>query len=143
MPDVRAKGRDGEIKVRDMLRKHTGLKWERVPLSGALEYLKGDLYVPNEKMLYSVEVKNYKESSINHLLISGKPIISSWWEQTLNGTLPGQESVLFFKHNRSKIFCMIENMPLNVENFMFLNHWNTSIMLAEDWLIHDEPEFIK
>ncbi len=29
-------------------------------MSGALEYLKGDLYVPNEKNLYCIEVKNYE-----------------------------------------------------------------------------------
>ena len=38
------KGARGEYLVRDMLREHTGHKFERVPASGALEYLKGDLY---------------------------------------------------------------------------------------------------
>ena len=42
MVDSRAKGARGEYLVRDMLRSYTGLKFERVPASGALEYLKGD-----------------------------------------------------------------------------------------------------
>ena len=41
--DSRAKGARGEYLVRDLLREHTGLQFERVPMSGALEYLKGDL----------------------------------------------------------------------------------------------------
>ena len=49
MVDSRAKGARGEYLVRDMLREATGLKFERVPASGALEYLKGDLYVPNQR----------------------------------------------------------------------------------------------
>ena len=62
MVDSRAKGARGEYLVRDMLREYTGLKFERVPSSGALEYLKGDLYIPHEKNHYCIEVKNYSES---------------------------------------------------------------------------------
>ena len=50
----RAKGARGEYLVRDMLRDATGLKFERVPSSGALEYLKGDLYVPNQRNYYCI-----------------------------------------------------------------------------------------
>ena len=62
MVDSRAKGARGEYLVRDMLREATGYKFERVPASGALEYLKGDLYVPNAANKYCIEVKNYSES---------------------------------------------------------------------------------
>ena len=40
MVDSRAKGARGEYLVRDMLRQHTGHQFERVPSSGALEYLR-------------------------------------------------------------------------------------------------------
>ena len=53
MVDSRAKGARGEYLVRDLLRESTQVfSFERVPMSGALEYLKGDLYVPNEKNLF-------------------------------------------------------------------------------------------
>ena len=65
MVDSRAKGARGEYLVRDMLRDATGLKFERVPSSGALEYLKGDLYVPNQRNYYCIEVKNYKDSPLS------------------------------------------------------------------------------
>ena len=46
MVDPRAKGAEGERQVRDLLKGHTGLAFERVPMSGALEYLKGDIFLP-------------------------------------------------------------------------------------------------
>ena len=55
MVDSRAKGARGEYLVRDLLREYTNLQFERVPMSGALEYLKGDLYVPNEKNYFCIE----------------------------------------------------------------------------------------
>ena len=56
MVDSRAKGARGEYLVRDMLREATNLQFERVPNSGALEYLKGDLYVPHAKNRFCIEV---------------------------------------------------------------------------------------
>ena len=72
MVDSRAKGARGEYLVRDMLREYTGLKFERVPASGALEYLKGDLYVPHEKNYYCIEVKNYAESPLSDKMFTQK-----------------------------------------------------------------------
>ena len=40
MVDSRAKGARGEYLERDLLREYTNLQFERVPMSGALEYLK-------------------------------------------------------------------------------------------------------
>ena len=65
MVDSRAKGARGEYLVRDMLRDFTGLQFERVPNSGALDYLKGDLYVPHEKNRFCIEVKNYESSPLS------------------------------------------------------------------------------
>ena len=65
MVDSRAKGARGEYLVRDMLRAHTNLQFERVPSSGALEYLKGDLYVPHAKNKFCIEVKNYESSPLS------------------------------------------------------------------------------
>ena len=65
MVDSRAKGARGEYLVRDMLRTHTKLSFERVPASGALEYLKGDIYVPHAKNKYCIEVKNYQDSPLS------------------------------------------------------------------------------
>ena len=47
MVDPRAKGAEGERQVRDLLRKHTELEFQRVPMSGALDFMKGDIFLPN------------------------------------------------------------------------------------------------
>ena len=70
MVDSRAKGARGEYLVRDLLRDHTNLQFERVPMSGALEYLKGDLYVPNERNHFCIEVKNYADSPLSDKILS-------------------------------------------------------------------------
>ena len=74
MTDSRAKGARGEYLVRDMLRRHTGLEFERIPSSGALHYLKGDLYVPHKHNLFCIEVKNYKDSHFNDKVFTSKSI---------------------------------------------------------------------
>ena len=72
MVDSRAKGARGEYLVRDLLREYTNLQFERVPMSGALEYLKGDLYVPNEKNYFCIEVKNYSETPLTDKILTQK-----------------------------------------------------------------------
>ena len=83
MVDSRAKGQRGEYLVRDLLRKHTGLQFERVPSSGALSYLKGDLYIPgNTKNLFCIEVKNYEKSPLTDKVFTNKTnYLVKWWEK--------------------------------------------------------------
>ena len=70
MVDPRAKGAEGERQVRDLLKGHTGLAFARVPMSGALDYLKGDIFIPNTHNNYCIEVKFYKDSHFNDKIIS-------------------------------------------------------------------------
>ena len=85
--DPRAKGARAETLIRDKLREYTGLQWERVPSSGALDPkhgLKGDLYVPNEKNLYVVEVKHYAEDHLTSKVLTDKtPQLLEWWGQAV------------------------------------------------------------
>ena len=87
MVDSRAKGRTAELKARDILRKYTNLEWERTPMSGALDAkhkLKGDLYIPEIKNTFCVEVKHYKDDHLTSKFLSGKtPTIIEWWKQTI------------------------------------------------------------
>ena len=110
MVDSRAKGARGEYLVRDLLRESTNLQFERVPMSGALEYLKGDLYVPNEKNLYCIEVKNYAETPLTDKILTQKKTnnLSRWWKKIVQQAKSGnQKPLLFFKYNRSKIYVTI------------------------------------
>jgi Holliday junction resolvase len=145
MVDSRAKGARGEYLVRDMLRNATGYKFERVPASGALEYLKGDLYVPNEKNRFCIEVKNYAESPLTDKIFTARKTnhLIKWWNKVvLQATNGNQEPLLFFKYNRSPVFVVTEEPPNNTEDYLFINFLNCFVLLADDWLEKESVEFL-
>ena len=145
MVDSRAKGARGEYLVRDMLRDATGYKFERVPASGALEYLKGDLYVPNEKNRFCIEVKNYADSPLTDKIFTARKTnhLIKWWTkvclQAKNGS---QEPLLFFKYNRSPVFVVTEEPMDTLEHYIFINFLNCFVALADDWLKYEKVEFL-
>ena len=147
--DVRQKGATAETKARDELRVLTKLKWERVPGSGALDpkhMLKGDLYVPNEKNLFSVEVKHYAECHISHALLTGKtPQLIEWWEQAVRqGIQVDKQPLLIFKHDRSKFFVAFKDMPEGDYSYLFVNSHGHEfyISVLSDYIINNKPRFI-
>lgn len=148
--DSRDKGARAELKVRDELRAITGLKWERVPGSGALNEkhgLKGDVYVPNEKNLYCVEIKHYADDHVNTGLFTHKnPQLIEWWEQTLRESAQvNKKPLLIYKHDRSKLFAAFLEMPSASYRYMFVNilghEFYTSLL--EDYICHENPKFIQ
>ena len=145
MVDSRAKGARGEYLVRDMLRDATGLKFERVPSSGALEYLKGDLYVPNQRNYYCIEVKNYKDSPLSDKVFTQPKTnnLVKWWKKIVIQAIGGdQKPLLFFKYDRSKVFVVTEQKPENTIEYLFIRFLDCYVLLAEDWLKHEKREFI-
>tara|TARA_B000000532_G_scaffold164805_1_gene133049 strand:+ start:739 stop:1182 length:444 start_codon:yes stop_codon:yes gene_type:complete len=144
MVDSRAKGARGEYLVRDLLREYTNLQFERVPMSGALEYLKGDLYVPNEKNYFCIEVKNYAETPLTDKILSQIKTnnLLRWWRKLVTQALAGkQRPLLFFKYNRSKIYVGTETKPEHT-NYIYVSDINCYICIAEQWLEKEEVEFI-
>ena len=114
MVDSRAKGARGEYLVRDMLREHTGHQFERVPSSGALEYLKGDLYVPHAKNRYCIEVKNYESSPLSDKIFTAPKTnnLIKWWRKVEQQAEQGNQlPMLFFKYNRSPVFIVTQREP--------------------------------
>ena len=145
MVDSRAKGARGEYLVRDMLRDATGLKFERVPSSGALEYLKGDLYVPNQRNYYCIEVKNYKDSPLSDKVFTQPKTnnLVKWWKKIVIQAIGGdQKPLLFFKYDRSKVFVVTEQKPENTIEYLFIRFLDCYVLLAEHWLKHEKVEFI-
>ncbi|MFN7094872.1 MAG: hypothetical protein ACK4M7_05870 [Burkholderiales bacterium] len=151
MVDSRAKGARTELAARDLLRKHTGLNWERVPGSGALDEkhgLKGDLYIPNEKNMYCVEVKGYAGDHVTSALLTSKsPQLLDFWKQALRqGQQVKKRPLLIFKYDRSKFFVAIDvadYIPTDTHPYIFINREGLCfyIMLLEDWLQHEQPKF--
>ena len=144
MVDSRAKGSRGEYIVRDILRDYTGLGFERVPNSGALSYLKGDLYVPNRKNRFCIEVKNYEDSPLSDKIFTNKSnYLVKWWEKiVLQATELHQEPLLFFKYTRSKVFVCTINEPKNMKQYMSIAWLNCHVALAEDWLKAEQVRFL-
>lgn len=149
MVDPRAKGARGETQARDKLRELTGLKWERTPGSGALDpkhNLKGDLYIVNCDNAFCVEVKNYADPHINHLLIDSKTnTLVGWWEQTIRQAIQvGKKPLLLFKHNRSKLYVAFEEIPEESYNYIFVSNHNNEFYISqlESYIKFNKPRFI-
>ena len=146
MVDSRAKGARGEYLVRDMLRSATGLQFERVPASGALEYLKGDLYVPHASNIYFIEVKNYEISPLSDKIFTAPRTnnLIKWWKKVVKQAEGGnQEPLLFFKYNRSTVFVVTAEKPLSLSSqYMYINWLDCYVMVASDWLEQEKPEFL-
>ena len=145
MVDSRAKGARGEYIVRDMLRDYTDLQFERVPNSGALEYLKGDLYVPHEKNRFCIEVKNYAESPLTDRIFTAPKTnnLIKWWKKLKEQAIGGnQEPLLFFKYNRSPVFVVTEEKPVKTLQYMQIKFLDCYVLLAEDWLEVEDMDFL-
>ena len=148
--DARAKGARTETTVRDLLRKHTKLTWERIPGSGALDpkhQLKGDLYVPGQNNLWCVEVKGYAEDHLTSAILTGKnPQLIEFWKQTIRqGQQVSKKPLLIFKYDRSKVFVAFEEMPTtNTYRYVFVNcdQYEFYVALLEDWLLHEPVKFV-
>ena len=144
MVDSRAKGARGEYLVRDMLREHTGHQFERVPSSGALDYLKGDLYVPHAKNRFCIEVKNYESSPLSDKIFTAPKTnnLIKWWKKLLVQAEGGNQlPMLFFKYNRSPVFIVTQIEPVYPE-YMYISVLDCYVSPAEEWLTMEKVEFL-
>ena len=144
MVDSRAKGQRGEYLVRDMLRDASGLQFERVPSSGALSYLKGDLYIPDANNAFCIEVKNYEKSPLSDKVFTNKTnYLLLWWEKIVKqAELKLQQPLLFFKYSRSKVFVVTNIKPENTKH-IHISWLDCYVMLAEEWLENETMEWTR
>jgi len=149
MVDSRQKGARAETNAKDILVKYTKLNWKRVPGSGALSadhMLKGDLYIPEAKNIYCVEVKHYKDDQLSSKILTTKnPALSGWWEQAnRQANQVNKVPLLIFKHDRSKFFVGM-NDYLDDTNYktIYIPHLDMGVCKLEDWLLYDKPKFIE
>jgi hypothetical protein len=154
MVDSRQKGARAEAAAKGLLIKHTGLDWQRTPGSGALNAahkLKGDLYIPDEKNKFCVEVKHYKDDHLTSKLITDKtPQIMKWWEQAVRqGEQTSRIPLLLFKFDRSKWFVAFlteDDTSLRTDEYKVIRylHKDTALYMAklEEWLEHEDTQWI-
>lgn len=141
----RTKGQRGEYQARDILRDYSGHQFERVPASGALSYLKGDLFIPDETCRFLIEVKNYEESHFNDKIFTNKSNnFVKWWEKAVEqASYKEQLPLVIFKYNRSKLFVVTNLQPKNSDRYFEINWLKCYVMLLEEWLESEQIEWLK
>jgi Holliday junction resolvase len=147
MVDSRAKGRTAEYKVRDLLRKRTGLEnWERVPLSGA-GHIKGDVYLSNSFNYYCIEVKSYKDDQIHsNLLNDTNSQLEKFWEQADREAKEMKaEPILVFKKDRGKWLIATEVAEMITPELIYqpTEEITLHIYLFESWLDTKDSSIFK
>lgn len=170
MVDSKQKGTRAENVAKELLIKYTKLNWERIPLSGSLDKkhgLKGDLYVAGSNNRFCIEVKHYADDHVSTKMITDKESqVEKWWKQTVReASEVNKLPLLLFKFDRSKWFVGFNNhaigevyssgvsVPSHKYRWLYYN-WNVElepgvvkdwpfyIAKLEDWLTHENVEFI-
>ena len=134
------KGSRFEYKIRDLLTDKTGVKWDRVPMSGAGS-MKGDLYCLTNHYFHCFECKSYKDTVIQENLLSAKSNnIYDWWSQCVREAKQmNRIPALVFKKDRGKPMIMIGELRDDL-NYMRIHSYlgeetiDAYIYLFEEWL---------
>lgn len=136
----KAKGSSFEAKIKDRLNSEfPNMQFERVPLSGAISYLKGDIWTPNDTAAwpYCIECKHYSDIEWNNLLTAKSTDMLTFWRQALReAEVMGKKPLLVFRWNRSKDFVAF-NDDINVTNYMHIKSFDCEfkIALLDEWLV--------
>lgn len=132
------KGSAYEAKIATLLTKEFSKEFRRVPLSGAIEYLKGDIWTPHDTAWwpYCIECKHYKELEWNNLLTAKSTTILQFWEQAVReAKVMNKKPLLIFRWNRSKDFVAYDD-DIEVENYIEVKSFGHKfkISLLSEWL---------
>lgn len=135
----KAKGSAFEAKIAKQLSEEFGKEFRRVPLSGALDWMKGDIIVIKDTAWfpYCIECKHYKEIQWNNFLTSKTTNMYSFWEQTVReAEVMGKNPLLIFRWDRSKDYVAYDD-DIKVSSYMEVKSFGHTfrISLLDDWLV--------
>lgn len=141
----KAKGSAYEQKVATRLTKEFGVEFRRVPLSGSIDYLKGDIWTPHDTAWwpYAIECKHYKDIEWNNLLTSKTTDMLQFWRQAVReAEVMNKKPLLIFRWNRSKDFVGFDDNT-EVSAFVEINSFGCKfkVCLLDDWLEVVKPKF--
>jgi hypothetical protein len=132
------KGSAYESKIRDILSKELKLEFKRMPLSGSLEYLKGDLWVPSDtaSFEYCIECKHYAEVNWNGLLTAKSSDLLEFWKQAQReAKVMNKKPLVIYRWNRSKDYiCWNDDIILSHQMEIKAFDYNFKMGLLTDWL---------
>jgi hypothetical protein len=133
------KGAAFESKMAKLLTEELGVEFRRMPLSGAIDYLKGDLWVPSDTagFPFAVECKHYAELAWDNFLTAKSTDIIQFWIQASEAADKMKKSpLLLFRWNRSKDFAAYSDFSIGCENYVevrsFGHHFR--IALLSEWI---------
>ncbi len=134
------KGSRFEYQIRDLLTDKCGVKWDRVPMSGA-GAMKGDLYCLTNHYYYCIECKSFKDSVIMENLLSAKSNnFYGWWEQCCREaeTMHRQPALVFKKDRGQPLIAVAEDLP-QLNQFRLISDLgdtfaDVGIYLFKEWL---------
>ena len=94
----KAKGSAYEQKIATRLTSEFGVEFRRVPLSGSIDYLKGDIWTPHDTAWwpYAIECKHYKDIEWNNLLTSKTTDMLQFWRQAVRGSRGDEKEALTY-----------------------------------------------
>ena len=133
----KTKGRSFEYVVRDACTAAFNTQFERVPLSGALAYLKGDVYPPwKPDFPWCIEAKHHKEVPWNNVLTAKSALLLDFWRQTVReAKVMKKHPLLVYKWDRSKIYACWSD-DIEVDNYVYVNSGDCQFKMAlfDDWI---------
>lgn len=135
---AKIKGSTYEAKIALLLTKELKLEFKRVPLSGSLSWLKGDL-IPIDNTAafpYCIECKHYSEVDWNNLLTAKTSTILGFWEQTLReAKVMKKRPLLIYRWNRSKDYVCWDS-DIEIESQISYRGFGHSFKmgLLSDWI---------
>ena len=135
----KAKGTTFETAMVKLLTQELGMEFKRMPLSGAISYLKSDLWVPSDTAAwpFSTECKSYAEIEWNNLLTAKSTELHEFWRQVLkDAETMKKKPLLLFKWNRSKPYAGYNDFTIECESYVEIKSFghNFRIALLTDWL---------
>lgn len=115
MVNSKKKGNRFELKIAKYLSKQTGVKWARVPTSGAtftsqgMPQYRGDITCSDTTYDdYVIECKHYRAAVTLQDLVSPKSKLWNWVNQLIKES-EGKIGLLFFRGNYGKDFLIVVN----------------------------------
>ena len=134
----KAKGSSYESKIVELLTKEIGLEFKRVPLSGSLEWFKGDIFCLEDTAAwpYCIECKHYAEVNWNGLLTAKSSDLINFWNQAVREAKVMKKSPLvIYRWNRSKDYvCWEDSIELESQIHYKGFGCDFKMGLLQDWL---------
>ena len=132
------KGSAYEAKIKRYLNSHLDFEFERMPLSGAIEYLKGDLWTPHDTAAwpYCIECKHYKDIQWNNLLTAKTTDLLNFWRQAeREAEVMKKKPLLIFRWNRSKDFVGWSD-EIEVDHYVEIKSFGCHFKITQldDWI---------